>query len=250
MPAWVEHANGARDPLVPGAALAATGPKIYTGPGARALLRLADGSLVKLGENGLLALDDLGQRKIKLKDVVTASLDVVSGAFRFTTQALYKIPRRARRQGQDRDHHRRHPRHRSVGQGRQDARHRVPDRGQDHRWCASTRRSRWTSRCRSTSRLKTSRRSRSRPVSKEQLDLWSLETEIAAGAGALRKGGKWRVYLADANNQDDALKAYDRLRNAGYAAEIRPVTAQPARTTACGYRILRANRKRPRSPAS
>ena len=58
---------------------------------ASALLRLADGSLIKLGENGVLALDDLGQRKINLKDVVTASLDVVSGAFRFTTQVLYKF---------------------------------------------------------------------------------------------------------------------------------------------------------------
>ena len=55
------------------------------------MLRLADGSLVKLGENGIMALDDLGQTKIKLKDVVTASLDVLSGAFRFTTQALTKF---------------------------------------------------------------------------------------------------------------------------------------------------------------
>ena len=45
---------------------------------------------------------------------------------------------------------------------------------------------------------------------------------IAAGKGAIRKGGKWRVYLAEVPTQDDALKIYDDLRIAGYAAEIRP----------------------------
>ena len=79
MPAWVEHASGARDPLVIGARLLDS-DRIYTGPGSRALLRLADGSQIKLGENGILALADLGNKKVQMKDVVTASLDVVKGA--------------------------------------------------------------------------------------------------------------------------------------------------------------------------
>src|SRR5215203_4555736 len=83
MPAWVERANGSRDALRIGATIASK-DRITTGAGARALLRLADGSLVKLGENGGLAFDDLGQRKFQMKEVVTASLDVLSGAFRFT----------------------------------------------------------------------------------------------------------------------------------------------------------------------
>ena len=56
----------------------------------RAALRMSDGSLVRLGQNGNLALDDLAQRKFNAKDVVTATLDVLAGAFRFTTQALPK----------------------------------------------------------------------------------------------------------------------------------------------------------------
>src|SRR3990172_10141714 len=90
MPAWVERAAGVRVPLAIDMPLG-NKDRIYTGPRARALLRLADGSLVKLGENGVLALDDLGRSRIDLKDVVTASLDVVSGAFRFTTQVLTKF---------------------------------------------------------------------------------------------------------------------------------------------------------------
>src|SRR5471032_462183 len=66
MPACVEHANGARDALALGMSLT-NKDRVITGPGSRALLRLADGSLIKLGENGTLALDELGQKKNKLK---------------------------------------------------------------------------------------------------------------------------------------------------------------------------------------
>ena len=235
MPAWVEHASGARDALVPGAALDSK-DRIYTGPGARALLRLADGSLIKLGENGNLALDDLGQRKIKLTDVVTASLDVVSGAFRFTTQALYKF------------------------RGERDVKVRIVTitagiRGTDLWGKADKARDVV---CLIEGRIEVVREKQAftmdqpmsfyiaprneppqpvAPVSKEQLAQWAVETEIAAGAGAVRTGGKWRLYLIDANSQDDALKAYDRLRNAGYAAEIRPVTGDAGTT----YRVRISN---------
>jgi hypothetical protein len=90
MPAWVEHAGGARNPLAVGTALSDK-DRTITGPGARALLRRADGSAIKLGENGVLGLDDVGQKKTQMKDVVTATLDVVSGAFRFTTLALNRF---------------------------------------------------------------------------------------------------------------------------------------------------------------
>jgi hypothetical protein len=224
MPAWVEHASGARDALAPGAALT-NKDRVITGPGARALLRLADGSLIKLGENGILALDDLGQRKIKLKDIVTASLDVVSGAFRFTTQALSKF------------------------RGERDVKVRIVTitagiRGTDLWGKADATRDIV---CLIEGKIDVVREKQAftmdqplsfyiapknepaqpvAPVSREQLDQWARETEIAAGAGAARTGGKWGVYLAEANNQGDALRTYDQLRNAGYAAEIRPVTRE------------------------
>lgn len=223
-PAWVEHASGARGPLAIGMALG-NKDRVYTGPGSRALLRLADGSLIKLGENAVLGLDDLGQRKIDLKDVVTASLDVVSGAFRFTTQVLTKF------------------------RGERDVKVRISTttagiRGTDLWGKADATRDIV---CLIEGNITVSRGNdaftmdqpmsfyiapKNEPplpvakVSQQQLDQWSLETEIAAGAGALRQGGQWKVTLAEANNQDDALSIYDRLRDAGYAAEIRPLKTE------------------------
>ena len=49
------------------------------------------------------------------------------------------------------------------------------------------------------------------------------ETEIAEGRGAARLGGRWKLTLARAATQKAALEVYDRLRDAGYAAEIFPV---------------------------
>ncbi len=235
MPAWVEHAGGARDPLSIGMVLADK-DRVYTGGGARALLRLADGSLIKLGENGILALDDLGQKKIQLKDVVTASLNVVAGAFRFTTQALYKF------------------------RGERDVRVQIVTitagiRGTDL-W-GKAEKSRDIV-CLIEGKVEVVRDKDSftmdqplsfyiaprnepslpvAPVPKEQLEQWAQETEIGAGSGAIRMGGKWRVYLADANNQNEALAVYDRLRGAGYAAEIRPVKGD----TGITYRVRISN---------
>jgi cell division septation protein DedD len=57
----------------------------------------------------------------------------------------------------------------------------------------------------------------------EQLAKWATETEIAAGQGAIRSGGKWKVQLLTANNEPDAMSAYDELRAAGYDVRIRPL---------------------------
>jgi len=231
MPAWVERASGARDPLTLGTRLAGS-DRIYTGPGARALLRLVDGSTVKLGENGILALEDLGKKKIKMKDLVTASLDVVKGAFRFTTQALSKY------------------------RGERDVKVRIVTitagiRGTDFWGKADDTRDIL---CLIEGKVAVTRAQESftmnepmsfyiapknqpgQPVAKveqKQLDVWAAETEIAAGKGAIRKGGKWRVYLAEVSGQEEALKVYDALRNAGYAAEIRPAKKEEATT----YRV-------------
>jgi cell division septation protein DedD len=50
-----------------------------------------------------------------------------------------------------------------------------------------------------------------------------VETEIADGKGAARSGGKWKLTLAREGTQAGALEVYDRLRDAGYPAEILPV---------------------------
>jgi hypothetical protein len=232
MPAWVEHASGARDPLATGKALA-NQDRIYTGPGARALLRLADGSLIHLGENGQFVLDDLGQQKFNRNDVVTMSLDVVSGAFRFTTQALYKF------------------------RGERDVKVTIGTltagiRGIDSVGARPTRL--WGKAdktrdivCLIDGTVTVARdpdaftlaqpmsfymAPRNEPplpvarVTQQQLDAWLAETEIVFGAGALDQSGPWKVYLADVDTQEAALAIYDGLREAGFPAEIRPVKAE------------------------
>lgn len=181
-------------------------------------------------------LDDLNQQNFNLKDVVTASLDVLSGAFRFTTQALSKF------------------------RGERDVKIRVVTitvgiRGTDL-WAKSdptrdivcliegrvdvTRGDQAFTLEKPMSFYVAPRNQPGEPVgtvSNEQFAKWSQETEIAAGAGALRKGNKWRVYLADANEQGAALKIYDQLRDAGYAAQIRPVTSEAG----INYRVRISN---------
>jgi cell division septation protein DedD len=60
-------------------------------------------------------------------------------------------------------------------------------------------------------------------VEETQLAEWAKETEIEAGKGAARRGGKWNVDLLSADSQNVALGVYEQVRAAGYAAEIFPV---------------------------
>src|SRR4051812_21145446 len=86
MPAWIERSEGAvaprRIPVSPGMALK-TGDTLATGPGSRLLMKLSEGSLVKLGENAHLQLKELEPSESLFK----AALGVLQGAFRFTTAA-------------------------------------------------------------------------------------------------------------------------------------------------------------------
>ncbi len=79
MPAW--EASALEIPL-------AGKDRIVAASGARALLRLANGGVIKLGQHGVFVLDELDHTQYQLKELVKASLDVLSGAFRFTAQAL------------------------------------------------------------------------------------------------------------------------------------------------------------------
>ncbi len=221
MPAWVEHENGVRQALAIGVALV-NRDKINTGASARVLLRLADGSTIKLGENATLTLDDLGQQKDKLKQLVTATLDVLAGAFRFTTQAIYKfhgerdvkvklVTITAGIRGTD--IWGKHTGDRDVLallEGKITVVHGTEAFTMDQQQSVYT-------------VPKESPPTPVAPLDSKLLEKWSLETEIVPGGGAVLAGGKWKVYLATAKSQEEALAIYDKLSDAGYAADIRPV---------------------------
>src|SRR6185503_7742153 len=60
-PAWVER-GGTRLPVAVGMRLN-NKDRVVTGAGSRLLLRMAEGSAVKLGENATVALDRLAEKK-------------------------------------------------------------------------------------------------------------------------------------------------------------------------------------------
>ncbi len=223
MPAWLERA-AKREPLVPGVVLG-NGDTVITGEGGRVLLRLADGSSIRLGENGRLAFADLGkQRGTTAKELVTASLDVLSGAFRFTTSALYKF------------------------RGERDVRVRIATitagiRGTDVWGKAAADRDIV---CLIEGQIAVTRGADSftmdqplsffiaprnapplpvAPVPKQQLEQWAQETNIAPGGGA-RKGGAWSVVAVTHTEQNLAVDANAMLRTNGYASAIRTVKTE------------------------
>ena len=222
MPAWVERAGiGAarRLPLAPGMELRG-GDELRTGAGARVYVKLAEGSLIKLGENASLRILDLAPDR---GGFFKAALNVLEGAFRFTTDLLAK-------------------------QRRRDVSIRVASvtagiRGTDL-WGKSAPEKQVV--CLIDGMIEVGAEGEApvvmdRPrqfyqrvkgetqpvgfVDPTQLAQWARETEIEDGRGAARSGGRWKVTLARAATQGAALEVYDRLRDAGYAAEILPVKA-------------------------
>ena len=220
MPAWVERGK-ASIPLSPGMELRDR-DRLHTGANAKLLLKMREGSSVRLGENGTLALDQMAEDRQR---VFAAVMNVFKGAFRFTTDVLRAQRRRninitiatvtAGIRGTD-----------LWGKAASDKDivcliegDIAVQRGAEQPFRMDQPLSFYIA-PRGAPALPVA------PVDPKQLEIWSAETQIAAGAGATRRGGKWKVIAASVDTQAEALKLYDALRAAGYAAEIRPVTRQ------------------------
>jgi cell division septation protein DedD len=214
MPAWIER-DGRKIPVLPGMELKA-GDKLSTGAGSRLQVRLAEGSVVKLGENGSLHLNELEPSKSLFK----AALGVLEGAFRFTTDLAAKNRRRdvsisvatvtAGIRGTDL-WGKSAPERQIVclieGKIEVGAPNETPVTMDQPR--QFYRRENGTT----------------QPVGlveEAQLGEWAKETDIEKGKGAARRGGKWKVNLLSAESQNAALDVYDQVRAAGYGAEIFP----------------------------
>ncbi|MBI2311519.1 MAG: SPOR domain-containing protein [Betaproteobacteria bacterium] len=220
MPAWLER-DGGRVPLAVGTELK-DNDQVRTGANARILVRSADGSLVKLGENGTLRFEGFAQKVDDLPGF-SAIMNVLEGAFRFTTLATKAVRRRAvtvrvvnitigirgtdvwGKATSDRDIV-------CLIEGRISV-----ARGADTPFTMQDPRSFYIA-------PRNAPPQPVAPVDPEQLRIWSAETEIVAGSGAARKGGPWKVALGTPETQQEALELYDRARDAGYDARIRPET--------------------------
>jgi hypothetical protein len=234
MPAWVERTeSGAtrKIPAAPGMQLKA-GDKLVTGAGSRLQVRLAEGSVVKLGENGSLQLRELEPSKSLFK----AALGVLQGAFRFTTDALAKNRQREV----------------SISVATVTA----GIRGTDL-WgkSAPTRQvvcliegkievgAQGEQAVTMDQPMQFYRRENdiTQPVGfvdNAQLAQWAAETDIEKGRGAARKGGKWQVVLASGSNMDSVLKVYEKVRAAGYGAELSSALVNEKRVYTARIRSL------------
>lgn len=225
MPVWVER-GAVRAPLAAGETLR-SGDRVVTGAGGRLLLRAPDGSAIKLGEDATLDLREIAGRGPG-GEALRASLEVLKGAFRFTTGAIARLQKRTVSiqvatvtvgiRGTD-----------VWGKGAADR-----DivcliegevsvaRGAEPAFTMSEPMSFYIA-PKDAPALPVAK------VSAEQLAIWAAETEIAPGKGGAVRGGKWQVVAARAPSQSEALAVYDRLRAAGFAARIRPVGEGEAR---------------------
>jgi hypothetical protein len=212
MPAWRER-DGSRAPLVPGMELRA-GDRILTGKDARVLLKLAEGSVVKLGENGRLVLAEVQPAK----ELFRAALQVLEGAFRFTTDIAAKARKREVTVQVE-----------QVTIGIRGTDFWGRSRGERQIVCliegaiqvgAAGEQPVLMNKPREFYQREQGRTQSVGLVAEKQLAQWATETDIAEGRGALRRGGRFGVRLASAAAREPLLAIQKQLVDAGYPAEI------------------------------
>ncbi len=210
-PAWLER-GGAAVPLTPGTALRPN-DELRTGGNARVLIKMGEGSTVKLGENAKFTINRTEDRGI-----FRAALTVLSGAFRFTTDVLRKSQRREI----------------TIKVKNVTAGIRGTDlwgKSTDERdlVCLLEGKISVGSEGHPTVSLDQPLDFYQRPrdgvpsvakVDEKQIAIWAQETEISPEGPAARAGGDWRVTAAAFPSRDDALAMNRRVRASGYPSEV------------------------------
>jgi hypothetical protein len=226
MPAWIVR-DSERTALRVGMQLRDR-DQIKTGAASRVLLRMGDGSTVKLGENARFSLDGMRQQTQRQGNLFRASLNVIEGAFRFTTQAVYRF--RGRREvdvhfvtatagirGTD-----------LWGKSGSDQEIVCLIEGK----ITLARTGRPPLAMGDAGTVYRARRDaapgRVEPVDPAELARWAAETEIAAGGGAVRKGGAWKLYLLETSSRSSARAAADRLRGDGFYVQLETAATSQA----------------------
>ncbi|MBL0141948.1 MAG: FecR domain-containing protein [Betaproteobacteria bacterium] len=217
-PAWLER-GGNTVPLVPGVELQGR-DKVRTGGNARAKLKFADGSTVKLGENAKFEIE-----RAEDPGFLRASLRVVAGAFRFAGEGLRISPRR------------------SVSIQVRNVT--IGIRGTDL-WGKSTEERDLVCLIEGTISVGSAGNPTVKldqpldfyqvprggapavaKVDQKQLEQWALETETRKDGPVGQVGGQWRVIAATLPARDAALALSRSLRAQGYPAQVTGGQAGP-----------------------
>ncbi len=212
MPVWVQR--GKQQQALRHDTVLHSGDRILTGGTGKVLLRLAEGSHIKLGVNSEFAIGNARQRT-----VFQGVFNVLKGAFRFTTTLLGKQKKRDIR----------------IRVGTATAGIRGTDiwgrataeqdlvcliegkiaiqRGTEAALDMSEPLSVYTAK----------RNAPADPLSNidaKTLALWAQETELDAGYGVLSADGRYAVALARINNKLEAQQRVQQLQQDGYAATL------------------------------
>ena len=214
-PAFLDR-NGLSVPLSAGIELQQN-DAVRTGDGGRLLIKLSEGSVLKLGQTAHFQFESVS---VKKDGLFQAGLRVLQGAFRFTTSALAKS----------------RPRNVSIGiaktltigirgtdlwgRGREDKDlvclidGKIEVTGNDSKTVTLDQPLQFFQSTRTAPPL---------PVAfldKAQLDQWATETELETGKGAATAKGAWRVVASGFASRDEAVGANRALRANGYPAAI------------------------------
>ncbi|PHV12636.1 FecR domain-containing protein [Chitinimonas sp. BJB300] len=229
MPAWLER-EGIKKPLAPGMVLQSS-DVLHTGHGARVLIKLPEGSQVKLGEDAVFRLDNLNVSDGR-STPFTGILNVIKGAFRFTTGLLGKARKRevdvriatitAGIRGTD-------------IWGKADAEKDVVCLIEGSTTVQREGETAVQTLDQPLDFFIAPKNKPSLPIAKvDAIKLqneWQPQTEPQNGQGLTSTEGKWRLIIANVANQDEALQWYDTLQAGGYAAKIRPIAGNRYRVS-------------------
>lgn len=222
MPAWINKA-GQRIPLSPGDAVS-TAQEVETAPGAALVLKMPEGSIVRLGEKTRLGVQRLEVDPSGGYTAVRSELKLFNGFFRFATTAVAK----------------------AVGQREIDLNLRTATigiRGTDF-WSMTDEQHDAT--CLFEGKVDLATRDQGaltldkptafwarffdRPVqpvgnaTPDELNKFLKSTEIQPGKGVAVAGGRWRVVAATAPTASAAAELAAMLQAQGYPAVVRSKT--------------------------
>ncbi len=215
MPAWLERGS-VKQPLKPGMSLQ-SGDRVFTGRNAKLLLRLEEGSHVKMGQNARINMDKLSPPEDE-SGLFSGLMNVVKGAFRFTTTRIGIKRKRAV----------------DIKIGTFTA----GIRGTDI-WGRSTDEKDLVCLIEGNISVESEGQSFSMsdpltfyvkpkdapadpvgPVDEEQLKQWAMETELLEGDGVIRQQGDYIINLMSLTSRDLSEHNQARFHQAGFATDL------------------------------
>ncbi len=225
MPAWL-YRDGVMTPLVAGASLR-SGDVLLSGAHARIMLRLEEGSLVKLGELARLDLDAL-EPPTATQALFRGALDVAKGAFRLTTNQVLKFRQRdiSVRIATI-----------TVGIRGTDIWGKVDAQQDLFALLEGSVEVRHDSGAQFTMQEPLTYYAAPKSAAPEpvahidgaQLQQWAAETEPQEGSGLAKPGGVWNVRMGGYRSRAEALRARSFYRGQGYAVEMMQLASGPNR---------------------